>query len=98
MLEEVLSIAVTEAVCEWYFCICSTIVKKPSITNMNDMALFDSVTNTTLQVINNKDMFNNLSSLFNCYVHWYEIIGILLYRVKGEIKRSHLTIGNENCQ
>ena len=38
MLEEVLSIAVTEAVCERYFRICSTIVKKPSVTKMNDMA------------------------------------------------------------
>ena len=38
MLEEVLSIAATEAVCECYFRICSTIVKKPYITNMNDMA------------------------------------------------------------
>ena len=35
MLEEVLSIAATEAVCERYFRICSTIVKKPYITNMN---------------------------------------------------------------
>ena len=81
MLEEVLSIAATEAVCERYFCICSTIVKKPSITNMNDMPLFDSVTNTTLQVINKKDMFSNLSYLFNCYVHCYEIITILIYRI-----------------
>ena len=35
MLEEVLSIAATEAVCERYFRICSTIVKKPYITSMN---------------------------------------------------------------
>ena len=35
MLEEVLSIAAMEAVCERYFRIFSTIVKKPYITTMN---------------------------------------------------------------
>ena len=43
MLEEVLSIAATEAVCERYFRICSTIVNKPYITSMNAETVNDMV-------------------------------------------------------
>ena len=35
MLEEMLSMTAMKAVCERYFRICSTIVKKPNITTMN---------------------------------------------------------------
>ena len=73
MLEEVLSIAATEAVCERYFRICSTIVKKPYITNMNaeivsNMAFIRYYKIPLCKLINKKDMFSNLSSLFNCCV------------------------------
>ena len=43
MLEEVLSIAATEAVCERYFRICSTIVNKPYITSMSAETVNDMV-------------------------------------------------------
>ena len=76
MLEEVLSIAATEAVCERYFRICSTIVKKPYITNMNaeivsNMAFIRYYKIPLCKLINKKDMFSNLSSLFNCCVCWH---------------------------
>ena len=70
MLEEVLSIAATEAVCERYFRICSTIVKKPYITSMNaetvkDMAFMRYYKIPLCQLIQGKDMFTTMSSVLN---------------------------------
>ena len=70
MLEEVLSIAATEAVCERYFRICSTIVKKPYITNMNaetvkDMAFMRYYKIPLCRLIQGKDMFTTMSSVLN---------------------------------
>ena len=70
MLEEVLSIAATEAVCERYFRICSTIVKKPYITSMNaetvnDMAFMRYYKIPLCKLIQGKEMFSSLSSELN---------------------------------
>ena len=70
MLEEVLSIAATEAVCERYFRICSTIVKKPYITSMNaetvnDMASMRYYKIPLCKLIQGKEMFSSLSSVLN---------------------------------
>ena len=70
MLEEVLSIAATEAVCERYFRICSTIVKKPYITSMNaetvnDMASMRYNKIPLCKLIQGKELFSNLSSVLN---------------------------------
>ena len=70
MLEEVSSIAATEAVCERYFRICSTIVKKPYITSMNAETVNDMVfvryhKIPLCKLIQGKEMFSNLSSVLN---------------------------------
>ena len=70
MLEEVLSIAATEAVCERYFRICSTIVNKPYITSMsaetvNDMVFVRYYKIPLCKLIQGKEMFSNLSSVLN---------------------------------
>ena len=70
MLEEVLSIAATEAVCERYFRICSTIVKKPYITSMNaetvnDMVFVRYYKIPLCKLIQGKEMFSSLSSVLN---------------------------------
>ena len=70
MLEEVLSIAATEAVCERYFRICSTIVKKPYITSMsaetvNGMVFVRYYKIPLCKLIQGKEMFSNLSSVLN---------------------------------
>ena len=70
MLEEVLSIAATEAVCERYFRICSTIVNKPYITSMNaetvnDMVFVRYYKIPLCKLIQGKEMFSSLSSVLN---------------------------------
>ena len=73
LLEDILSIAVTEAICERYFRICSMITKRAYVTNLSErtvqrMSFIRYYKVEICNLIKKENMFNELRELITLIV------------------------------